>query len=117
MTGSGSNGFQALERAVQAAAACINLVSRTKNMPGDMSSQITRAASSVPLNLAEGSGRAGKDRIHHFRIAYSSAREATTGIELLVACGSIGRKDAAEALELLDRTKAMTWRLIRPRGQ
>ena len=82
-----------------------------------MASQITRAASSVPLNLAEGSGRSGKDRTHHFRIAYSSAKEASTGIELLVACGCIGRKDAAGALELLDHTKAMTWRLIRPRDR
>src|SRR5580700_5654825 len=34
-----------------------------------------RALASVPLNIAEAKGRAGRDRLHHFRTALGSLRE------------------------------------------
>jgi len=69
---------------------------------------------SVPLNLAEGAGRRGRDRIHHWRIAYGSALEARTALELLVATGCVNAEAAAAAAGLLDRVAAMTWRLVHP---
>ena len=41
----------------------------------DLADQARRAMASVPLNLAEGAGRAGRDRVYHFRIAYGSVKE------------------------------------------
>ena len=76
--------------------------------------QLIRAASSVALNLAEGNGRFGRDRIHHWRIAYGSALETSTALQILVAAGFIREQKAAEAEALLDRIRAMTWRLVHP---
>lgn len=45
-------------------------------------SQMRRAAVSIPSNIAEGSRRLGKDRLHFLRIAYGSASELETQIEI-----------------------------------
>ena len=74
--------------------------------------QMIRAATSVPLNLAEGSGRRGKDRRYHFSVAYGSAQEASSALELLANAGVVATEQAHQVLELLDRVRAMTWRLM-----
>ena len=74
--------------------------------------QMIRAATSVPLNLAEGSGRRGKDRRYHFSVAYGSAQEASSALELLAGAGTVSAQQAEVMLALLDRVKAMTWRLM-----
>ena len=64
----------------------------------------------MQLNIAEANGRVGKDRRHLFRIAYASAGEVVAALE-----GAVASQDAAaevaESLELLDRIRAMTYRL------
>jgi len=54
-------------------------------------------------------------RIHHFRIAYGSALEAGSLLELLARLGAVDQQRATATLELLDRVRALTWRLIHPR--
>jgi four helix bundle protein len=78
----------------------------------ELGNQATRAVTSVALNLAEGAGRAGRDKLQHYRIAYGSALEASAALELLAGVGAVPRATADTALELLDRTRAMTWRLL-----
>jgi four helix bundle protein len=78
----------------------------------ELGDQATRAVTSVALNLAEGAGRAGKDKLQHYRIAYGSALEASAGLEMLAALGVLPQATADAALGLLDRTRAMTWRLL-----
>lgn len=52
----------------------------------NLQSQLTRASSSVALNLAEGNGRiTPKDRRRFFNIAYASAQEVKS-ISLLEDC-------------------------------
>ena len=100
--------------ALQAAATILPLAGK---IPGPMKSvgdQLIRAASSVALNLAEGNGRVDRDRFHHWRIAYASALETSTALQLLLAAGCIDCRKAREAEVLLDRVRAMTWRLIHP---
>ena len=67
---------------------------------------------SVPLNLAEGAGRAGRDRVYHFRVAYGSVKEVESAVRLLTAVGAVDSIAGREALGLLDRLGAMAWRLI-----
>ncbi len=76
--------------------------------------QVIRSASSVPANLAEGRGRSGRDRLHHWRIAYGSAREVDTHLRLLLGTGAIEAPQAESALQLFDDVRAITWRLLHP---
>ncbi len=77
--------------------------------------QVIRSASSVPANLAEGHGRSGRDRNHHWRIAYASAKEVDTHPQLLVQAGAIDASRSDVALQLFDETRALTWRLLHPK--
>ena len=45
--------------------------------------QIVRAADSVVLSIAEGSGLSGESRRHHYRIALGSACEVAAIVDLL----------------------------------
>ncbi len=49
----------------------------------DLKDQARRSAQSVCLNLAEGTLRQGKDRLHHFRIAAGSAAELCAVLDLV----------------------------------
>ena len=90
------------------------LLTRLAKVPAayrDLADQARRAATSIPLNIAEASGRTGKDRNHHFRIAYGSAQETTVAVQLLRSVGVVSLADETVLLQLLDRVKAMAWRL------
>jgi four helix bundle protein len=76
---------------------------------------VARSASSVPANLAEGQGRSGKDRAYHWRIAYGSAKEVDSHLQLLVGANAIEPIAADNARKLFDEVRAMTWRLLNPR--
>jgi four helix bundle protein len=75
---------------------------------------VIRSASSVAANLAEGHGRTGRDRLHHDRIAYGSAKGIDTHLRLLAGAGAIDRHRADKTLRLFDDVCAMTWRLLHP---
>jgi len=107
-------GFDAHDLARDAAILVLELVRRSPSTVRTLTDQTVRAVTSVPLNLAEGAGRRGRDRIHQWRIAYGSALEARTALELLVATGSVDAESGAIADALLDRVAAMTWRLVHP---
>ena len=68
---------------------------------------------SVSLNIAEASERKGKDQRNRFRISLASAAEVGAALDVAVALGYIADGDATDALALLDRVRAMTWRLSR----
>jgi four helix bundle protein len=75
----------------------------------DLARQVRRAAQSIVFNVAEGGGRGGRDRRRHWRYAAGSAAEVDAGLRIAVALGYVG--DADEPLALLDRVRAMLWRL------
>jgi four helix bundle protein len=56
----------------------------------DLARQASRALASVPLNVAEANGRAGRDRVHLFRIALGSLRELGAALEVATALGCLG---------------------------
>ena len=111
-----STGFDAHDKAIQAAGIAISLVMRVPAPLKSLADQVVRAASSVPANIAEGAGRSGRDRLHHYRIAYASAKEIDTHLRLLTGAGAIDRTQAATALNLFDEVRALTWRLLHPKA-
>ena len=110
-----STGFNALDKAIKAAGLAISLVMRVPAPLKSLADQVIRSASSVPANIAEGAGRSGRDRMHHYRIAYGSAKEVDTHLRLLVGAGAINASKADSAIHLFDDVRAMTWRLLHPK--
>ena len=108
--------FIAHRKALAAAGLAIRLVTTAPAPLKTLADQVIRSASSVPANLAEGQGRSGRDRLHHWRIAYGSAKETDTHLRLLAATGAIDASEASAVLQLLDEVRAMTWRLLHPRA-
>ncbi len=110
------NNLIATEKAIEAAAAAISLVKRVPAPLKPIADQVVRSASSVPANLAEGHGRFGRDRIHHWRIAYASAKEVDCHLRLLAQARAVDHSQAGKAIRLFDEVRAMTWRLLYPTG-
>ena len=50
---------------------------------GEMRDQFERASLSVVLNIAEGAGKVGRDRIKFFRIAMGSLREVQACLDIM----------------------------------
>jgi len=103
------------KKALEAAGDTIALVLRVPAPLKSIADQVIRSANSVPANLAEGHGRSGRDRMHHWRIAYASAKEVDSHLRLLVRAGVINTGKAEQALETFDQVRAMTWRLLNPK--
>jgi four helix bundle protein len=110
-----STGLVAHDKALEAAGIAISLVLRVPAPLKSLADQVIRSASSVPANLSEGHGRSGRDRMHHWRIAYGSAKEVDTHLRLLVGAGAINASKADSAIHLFDDVRAMTWRLLHPK--
>ena len=110
-----THGLKALEVALQASALIMRLVGSVPNAYKTIANQIIRSSSSFALNLSEGSGRFGRDRLHFWRVAYGSGKKTQTALRLLVMAQVVNEKRATKALQLLDRALAMTWRLMNPR--
>jgi four helix bundle protein len=108
-------GLIAHRKALEAAGIAISLALKAPAPLRSIADQVIRSASSVPANLAEGHGRIGRDRTHHWRIAYASAKEVDSHLRLLCLPNTMHRDQATTALQLFDQVRAMTWRLLHPR--
>jgi four helix bundle protein len=104
----------ALENAIDAAGDTIAPARRVPAPLKSIADQAIRSATSVPANLAEGHGRSGRDRLHFWRIAYASAKEVDSHLQLLARAGDISPAKATGALATFDEVRAMTWRLLHP---
>jgi four helix bundle protein len=62
---------------------------------GDLANQLRRAASSVVLNIAEGSGSFSGTRRMRYRTALGSARETLACLRTAQAFGYVGRMEPA----------------------
>ncbi|MBI4705024.1 MAG: four helix bundle protein [Deltaproteobacteria bacterium] len=107
--------FDALEVAVELAVALRAPLAVLRQHDRGLEEQAKQAVNSVALCLDEGRRRAGKDRLHLFRVAAGSAAEVRTALRLAEAWGYLGPEALAPAYALLDRELAMLWRLAPPR--
>ena len=103
--------FEALELSLDLIRSLRDPLRQLRSRDAKLYGQIRTAASSVALNLSEGSRRAGKDRRHHFRIAAGSADEVRTGLRVAEAWGDLDGARIAESLAYLDRLLAILWGL------
>jgi len=71
----------------------------------DLARQLRRAASSIALNVSEGSGCHGGTRRERYRSALGSARETGACLDVAMACGYVEEIDAM-LLEKLDHVRA-----------
>jgi four helix bundle protein len=82
-----------------------------KNMSGahrHARDQLFRASQSIPLNIAEGNGKATEaDRRHFFEIARGSTLECAAIQDVLEVCGAIRLEENRAGKDLLDRIAAM----------
>jgi len=105
--------FDAYDRSVEMVRTMAPLLRRLAAVDGPLADQARRAAQSVPLNVAEANRRTGKDRRNRFRIALGSAAEVASCLDVAVALDYVAAAEVAEALALVDRVRAMTYRLAR----
>ena len=74
--------------------------------------QLLRASQAIPLNIAEGNGKATDgDRRRYFEIARGSALECGAIQDVLEVCGAMSAEENTKGKEVLDRIVAMLTRL------
>ena len=103
--------FDAYDRSIQLLRLVAVVLKRLATRDPDLARQLRRAGASVSLNISEANRRRGKDRCHLFRVALGSAAEVGACLEVAIAFEYLAEAEVAPALELLDRVKAMTYRL------
>jgi len=89
----------------------IPLTERAPTGYHSLNDQLRRAAVSIPLNIAEGSGRFDRDERRYFLIARGSALECAAILDVLEALGAASSAEVAQAHDLLERIVSMLTKL------
>jgi four helix bundle protein len=74
-----------------------------------------RAVRSIVENTGEGAGRFGRDRPHHFSIAYGSGRELRNQLAIAEIDGGLSASELEQPRALLERELRLLWGLTRRR--
>ena len=90
------------------------LVTKIPRGHSDLVDQLRRAALSVPLNIAEGSGKFSRDAVRFYAIVRGSALECAAILDALEAMAVFEEAALMQARELLERIVSMLTGLIRP---
>jgi four helix bundle protein len=100
----------------EAYALCLMIYRITKTFPADerfgLTSQIRRAASSVPINIAEGNvKRSSKEKIQFFRIAQGSLEETHCESRLAKDVGYLKEEDFLSIDQQIHKTSYLLTQL------
>jgi four helix bundle protein len=87
------------------------LVARIRKRDRSLADQLTRAATSVALNIAEADLSQGGNRAARFFTAAGSANESLAALRAAVAWRYITGEEAEAASGLLRRVVAILWKL------
>ena len=91
----------------------IPLIERAPAGYHSLNDQLRRAAVSIPLNIAEGSGKFDKEERRYFLIARGSALECAAIIDVLSALDAVSTEEVTAAHELLARIVSMLTKLAK----
>ncbi|HEY5936689.1 MAG TPA: four helix bundle protein [Kofleriaceae bacterium] len=105
--------FDALEMSLQFLERLVPIETRIRQRSSALAKQLARASESIALNLGEGRLRCDGDKRRHFEMAAGSASEVTVALRIAVAKRYVLAADVAEVEALLDRVRAMLYRLTR----
>ena len=101
-----------IERPSSAPGWAYHLCEKLKGQHRNAKDQLLPASQAIPLNIAEGNGKATEgDRRRFFEIARGSALECGAVQDVLEVCGALSSWANADAKRLLDRIVAMLTRL------
>ena len=103
--------FDAYDRSLSLLRTLRPLLEKLESIDPKLADQLRRAAQSTTLNIAEGNRRSGRDRRNRFRISLGSAAEVAACLDVANALGYVDELTVAPAVELVDRVRAMTYRL------
>ena len=105
--------FKCYQLSLQGARAVRPLVERIEVHDRDLGRQLRRCLTSVPLNVAEGSKSAGKNRPARYANAMGSAREVIACLEVAEALGYLQRDDLPAVIDRFDHVVAILFKLCR----
>ena len=105
--------FQVEAVAFELVGAIRPVLAHIKRFDRSLADQLTRAASSVALNIAESNYSDPGNRRARLFTAAGSANETRAALRLAVSLGYCEGGSTASAAALADRVVAMLWRLTR----
>jgi four helix bundle protein len=109
-------GFQRLDVyrcAVRFLGLAASLAGRVPRGNAELVEQLRRAALSIPLNIAEGSGKEGRDGARFYVIARGSAMECAAILDAMESLGLVDGAGVGGERELLERIVSMLTKMRR----
>ncbi len=103
--------FDALEVSLKVLAELVPVETRIRRRSASLAKQLADASESITLNLGEGRARRAGDQRRHYEMARGSASEVTAALRIALAKRYVTEEDLAPVEPLLDRVRAMLWRL------
>ena len=100
--------------AIQFVVAANSIAERLPRGRSHLVDQLQRAATSIPLNIAEGAGEySSKEKARFYRMARRSATECAAILDVCESLSLVEPKELLEARELLMRIVAMLVGLVK----
>ena len=107
--------FIALEISIELVAKLQPVLHLIRKRDPNLADQAQRAAQAHALALSEGGSRTGREETRFWRAALGSVTELRDALRIAVASGYLGEAQLADVAPLVDRSRAIDWRLVHPR--